>query len=283
MRSARPAEPFPTARPSSTTMFRVSPSSIQPSFAPCAGPQPMPRPTASGSSSTAAGAPPRTRTTSAARRSPSTARKRKRPDGWPPAPRLPTYPGPRSTSVPPMPRRGCPHTAPRTGCARSTATNRGITNCARRPSITAALRCTPTRRTILGCSTDERASSSPTALLGASAGGEDRAHEAGDDVVDVAGDGDSRGDGGREGQALDIARDGHDRVEDCAFAQPSLLGADALGVPVAEPVVGERAGSALGVVDHGHLEQRAVRQDVLGDLADEGDVVDDLGGDPPAD
>ena len=31
---------------------------------------------------------------------------------------------------PPMPRRGCPGTAPSTGCARSTATNPGTTNCA---------------------------------------------------------------------------------------------------------------------------------------------------------
>ena len=55
------------------------------------------------------------------------------------------------------------------------------------------------------------------------------------------------------------------------------------GVAAAEGVVGERAGSALGVVDHGDLEQRAVGQDVLGELADEGDVVDHLRGDPPAD
>ena len=62
-----------------------------------------------------------------------------------------------------------------------------------------------------------------------------------------------------------------------------LVGADPLGVAAAEGVVGERAGSALGVVDHGDLEQRAVGQDVLGELADEGDVVDHLRGDPPAD
>jgi hypothetical protein len=36
------------------------------------------------------------------------------------------------------------------------------------------------------------------------------------------------------------------------------------------------------VVDHGDLEQRAVGQRTLGDLADEGDVVDHLGRDPPA-
>src|SRR5262245_56536653 len=50
-----------------------------------------------------------------------------------------------------MPRRGCPSTAPSTGCARSTATNPGTTNCAPKRSITAARPCTPTRRTIQGC------------------------------------------------------------------------------------------------------------------------------------
>jgi hypothetical protein len=37
------------------------------------------------------------------------------------------------------------------------------------------------------------------------------------------------------------------------------------------------------VVDDGDLEQRVVGQCVLGELADEGDVVDDLRGYPPAD
>ena len=57
----------------------------------------------------------------------------------------------------PMPRRGCPSTAPSTGCARSTATNPGTTNCAPKPSITVARPCTPTLRTIQGCSSDRRA------------------------------------------------------------------------------------------------------------------------------
>jgi len=43
------------------------------------------------------------------------------------------------------------------------------------------------------------------------------------------------------------------------------------------------AGSALGVVDHGDLEQRAAGQCVLGELADERDIVDDLRGYAPAD
>jgi hypothetical protein len=65
--------------------------------------------------------------------------------------------------------------------------------------------------------------------------------------------------------------------------QAGLLGADPLGVAAAEGVVGERAGSALVVVDRGDFEQRSVGQDVLGELADERDVVDHLRCDPAAD
>src|SRR5205823_380679 len=56
-----------------------------------------------------------------------------------------------------------------------------------------------------------------------------------------------------------------------------------LGVAMTEVVVGECGGSALGVVDHRDLEQGPVGQDVLGELAYEGDVVDRLWGDPSAD
>ena len=66
------------------------------------------------------------------------------------------------------------------------------------------------------------------------------------------------------------------------LAQARFLGSDPLGVGVAEGVVGERTGSALGVVDHGDLEQRPVGQQVLADLADERDVVDHLRGHSPA-
>ena len=65
--------------------------------------------------------------------------------------RLLTCRGTRSTSGPAMPRRGCPSTAPSTGCARSTATSPGTTSCAPKPSITVARPRTPTRRTIHGC------------------------------------------------------------------------------------------------------------------------------------
>ena len=133
MRSARPTVPSPTARRSSTTGSRASPTSIRRSSAPCARPRRMPRATGSSSSSTAAGVPRRTRSSSSARRSRSTARRRKPPAGWPPPTRRLTCRATRSTSGPPPPRRGCPSTAPRTGCARSTATSPGTTSCARRP------------------------------------------------------------------------------------------------------------------------------------------------------
>ena len=108
----------------------------------------MPRTTGSSSSSIVAGVPRSTRISFFVRRSPSTAPKRKPPGGWPPRRRLLTCRGTRSTLGPPMPRRGCPSTAPSTGCARSTATNPGTTNCAPKPSITVARPCTPTLRTI---------------------------------------------------------------------------------------------------------------------------------------
>jgi hypothetical protein len=52
---------------------------------------------------------------------------------------------------------------------------------------------------------------------------------------------------------------------------------------LAKGVVGERPGSAVSVMDHGDLEQRAVGHDALDDLADEGDVVGHLRGYPPPD
>ena len=85
------------------------------SSVPCARPRRMPRTTASSSSSTAAGVPRSTRSSCSVRRSRSTAPKRRPPDGWPPPTRLLTCRGTRSTSGPPMPRRGCPSTAPQYG------------------------------------------------------------------------------------------------------------------------------------------------------------------------
>ena len=114
----------------------------------------MPRAAALSSSSIVAGVPRSTRISCFTRPSPSMARKWKPPDGWPQRTRLLTCRETPSTSGPSMPRRGCPSTAPRPGCARSTGTNPGITNCAPKRWITAARRCTPTLRTTRGCGTE---------------------------------------------------------------------------------------------------------------------------------
>ena len=135
--------------------FGVEATSIRLSSVLSARRQLMPRMTGSSSTSGVAGAPRSTNNSSSTRRSRSTAQKRKPPDGWRPPTRPLTCLGTRSTSGPPTPRRGWPNTAPRTGSARSTATSPGITNCAPTPPSTAALPCTPTRRTIQGCSNDE--------------------------------------------------------------------------------------------------------------------------------
>src|SRR5829696_1417904 len=121
----------------------------------------IPRTTASWSSSIAAGVPPRTRNNSSRKRSRSTARKGKPPDGRQPPTRLLTCRGTRSTLDPSMPLRGCPSMARSTGYARSTAMNRGTTNCAPKPSIAVALPRTPTLRTTQGCSSERHA---PTQL-----------------------------------------------------------------------------------------------------------------------
>jgi hypothetical protein len=110
-----------------------------------------------------------------------------------------------------------------------------------------------------------------------------RVDEARDNVIDVPGDADARGDRLGGADAVDVARDGRGWVEDCVVAQRRFFGPDPVGVATAERVVSERAGSALRVVDHGDLEQRTVRDDVFGDLADEGDVVDHLRGDTASD
>ena len=119
--------------------------------------------------------------------------------------------------------------------------------------------------------------------ISSAAGGDERLHQAGGDVVDVPGDGDAWGDRGCGAQAFDVSGDGRRGVEDGVFEQGRFFDGDPLGVAAAEGVVGERAGSALGVVDYGDLEQRAVGQSGLGGLADEGDILDHLRGDPPAD
>ena len=111
--------------------------------------------------SIAAGVHRRTRINCFARPSPSMAQKRRLPDGWPPRRRLHTCREKRSTSDRLMPRRGCLNMAPSMGCARSTATNPGTTNCAPKPSITAAHLCMPTPPRIQGCISNLRALAQP--------------------------------------------------------------------------------------------------------------------------
>ena len=159
-RAPRRARRGRRCRPDGTTVFDDQvpgvANSIPRSSVPCARRRPTPRTTGSGSSSTAAGVPRSTRSSCSVRRSRSTAHEAEA-ARWVATPNRSAHvSGTRSTSGPPRPRRGCPRTAPRTGCARSTATSPGTTSCARKPSITAARPCTPTRRTIQGCSSDER-------------------------------------------------------------------------------------------------------------------------------
>src|SRR4029453_5908552 len=119
--------------------------------------------TESSSTSTAAGGPGRARRNCSVRQSRSTARKRKQPDGLPPRAPLLTKRETRSTSGPPMPRRGSPKPAAKTGGARSTATNPCTTSDAPTPSITAARLRTPTLRRIHG-RTDDLAARHETAV-----------------------------------------------------------------------------------------------------------------------
>jgi hypothetical protein len=151
---ARPVAPSPPARRCSMTRFRPSPSLIPRSSVRCAELRKMRQTSASSSSSTAVGVPRRTRKNCCARPFRSTARSGKRSDGWRRPTRRLTFRGTRSTSAPPMPRRGSRDTEPTTGCARSTATKPGTTNYVRKPSITVARPCTPTPRTIRGCSSE---------------------------------------------------------------------------------------------------------------------------------
>src|SRR6185437_1113354 len=87
----------------------------------------------------------------------------------------------------------------------------------------------------------------------------DRFHQAGDHVIDMAGHGHALGDRASRAEALNVPAYGRCRVENRVLAQGRLLAADALGVAATERGVGERSASALRVVDHSDLEQRAVR------------------------
>src|SRR3954452_1700652 len=76
----------------------------------------------------------------------------------------------------------------------------------------------------------------------------DGLHKACRDVVHVPRYGDARGDRIRAAESLDVGCDRGGGIDDRAVAERQIVSADPLGVGAAEGVVGEGAGSALGVV-----------------------------------
>ncbi len=91
--------------------------------------------------------------------------------------------------------------------------------------------------------------------------------------------GESRG-GGE--QPLDVCPDGGIRVGDRGDLQCRLVEAGRLGGPMPVAGVGEKAGSALRVVDDRDFEEPVVRDlagQLLGEVGEVGDVVDDSLGD----
>ena len=135
--------------------FRAWPTSIQRSSVPCAEPQRMPRTTGSSSSSTAAGVPRSTRSNYSSE-AVSKYGSEEEAARWVATPTTSAHVSGdavdigRSDATAWLSEHGAG-----TGCARSTATNAGTTNCAPKPSITVARPCTPTRRTIRGRSSDK--------------------------------------------------------------------------------------------------------------------------------
>ena len=101
----------------------------------------------------------------------------------------------------------------------------------------------------------------------------DRLDESGRHVVDVARHRDPGRGAGSGTHLLDVDSHRLLGLEHRRLEQSVRGDADALGIARAEPGIGERAGSALVVVDDRHLEQRPLRTRHLGHLADEGDVA----------
>ena len=85
---------------------------------------------------------------------------------------------------------------------------------------------------------------------------------------------------------LDIGADGGVRVSDSGGFQRRLGQAGRLGGPVAEAGLGEKAGSALGVVDDCDFEEPVsgdlAADELPGEKGQVGDVIDDGLGDAPA-
>jgi hypothetical protein len=92
----------------------------------------------------------------------------------------------------------------------------------------------------------------------------------------VAGHGDPPGDLLGDVESLDVGGDGGGGIEDRVLEQLGFIRPDPFRVAAAEVVVGERARSALRVVDDGHLEERPVGNGGLRELSDERDRLDDV-------
>ena len=69
-------------------------------------------------------------------------------------------------------------------------------------------------------------------------------------------------------EQFDVARDRGPGVEDRVVAEAGFVCTDALGVLVAEAVVGEAGGAALGVLNDGNLKQVAFGPGGFCELAD---------------
>jgi hypothetical protein len=108
----------------------------------------------------------------------------------------------------------------------------------------------------------------------------DGGHEPRFEVVDVPGDPDVLRDLLGPQNSFDIGPDRAGRVEDGCVGQSSLVGADPLGEAVAQFVVGEEGGAAIGVVNDRDLEVPAFWCLGVDQVAGVGDVPDDGRGDP---
>ena len=154
VRSARLTVPSPTARRSSMTRFRVWPTSTPICSVPCARLQLMPRTTGSSSSSTAAGVPRSTRSNSsdeAVSKYGSEAEAAR----WVATPNTSAHVSGDAVDIGPS---GAAAWLSEHGAAYGLCQIYGNEpwhyELRPEPSITAALPCTPTRRTIQGCSSD---------------------------------------------------------------------------------------------------------------------------------
>ena len=151
----RPAVPSPTARRSSTTTFRAWPTSIRRSSAPCARPRPTPRRRRRVRRRQRLALAATTRSSCSARRSRSTAREAEA-ARWVATPDTSAHVSGDAVDIgPPTPRRGCPQHGAAYGLCQIYG-NEPWHYELRPEAVGRRLpaRCTPTRRTIQGCSSE---------------------------------------------------------------------------------------------------------------------------------